>query len=277
MGDYRRAYCGFIDYSFFYHKVDTFWKVIGVIIFFGTIISFIPQITTIIERRSNFGLSSIAIWVSSFQQFILVANLISLHPYDFVGLVQIPFSQCWGKLLSFGSVFILWFSYHFITYLNTVFFDQASRERRPSETIYGERKRNITFIVVVASSLIGVLTIIVLIGIREGFNSDQLINYGGALGTLSSMLVYIQYLPQMITTIKFQDPGSLSLLTIIIQAPGGIFNTCFMIFGNHDHWTTWISFLAATVQQLILLVIVLYYTCKKKPKMDMSTSPLLTT
>jgi hypothetical protein len=70
----------------------------------------------------------------------------------------------------------------------------------------------------------------------------------------------------MITTCKIKSSGSLSLLLLAIQCPGGLINSIFMIFGQGDNWTTWLSILAAAIQQGILLVICLVFSAKKKQR-----------
>jgi uncharacterized protein with PQ loop repeat len=95
---------------------------------------------------------------------------------------------------------------------------------------------------------------------------------GKFFGTVAGLICVAQYLPQMITTCKLRSSGSLSLVLLSIQAPGGLLNAIFMAVGQKDDWTTYISILAASVQQFLLLGICLFFKVRKKrPRHTMST------
>jgi hypothetical protein len=72
----------------------------------------------------------------------------------------------------------------------------------------------------------------------------------------------------MWATCHLKDSGSLSLALLAIQAPGGTLNALFMWIGQEDDWTTWISILAASVQQFILLGICVFFKLRKRRVMQ---------
>ena len=272
---YHYSFQGFIDYNNCYHTIDISWMIIGGIIFLGTIISVIPQLTIIISNRSSYGLNSFSIGFTSFGQFIMIVNLISLHCNDFVGLLQIPINISFPRMMTFINVFTLWFMYFFIPILTNIFFDIESRRNRTLPEIPKERKLNIKIFIILIL-LISILSLLpFIIGYFYSYGGNFIYQLGKYLGTLASILVFAQYLPQMITTCKLKDTGSLSLMMLSIQGPGGLINTLFMWIGNHDHWTTWLSFMIASLQQLLLLFIGIYFKLTKKPT-TFSSSPLLT-
>jgi len=277
---YSSSFSGFVDYSKCFHQLSTSWMIIGAILFFGTIISVIPQIQIVISNRSSFGLNTTSIWITSFSQFIMIINMICLHSSDFSGIIQLPFSETWQRMLTFCNIFILWFMYSFIPYLSNIFFDKKSRPARPKPTIERDRKVNNTMIVLLYIVLGLLITMTLANGVILGFTGPLIRSIGGLLGTIATALVFAQYLPQMITTCQLKDPGSLSLLMLMIQAPGGMINSLFMWLGNKDHWTTWISYFAASIQQFILLMIGFYFKCNKeenKYESLMNASPSTTT
>jgi uncharacterized protein with PQ loop repeat len=85
---------------------------------------------------------------------------------------------------------------------------------------------------------------------------------GRTIGTITTCIVVVQYVPQMVTTCRLRGPGSLSIALMAIQAPGGTLNALFMWLAQGDDWTTWISIEAASVQMFILLANSSYFKCR---------------
>jgi hypothetical protein len=107
-----------------------------------------------------------------------------------------------------------------------------------------------------------------------GCGSAWVVMVGKFFGTFATFMCIVQYVPQMITTCRLKSSGSLSLLLLALQSPGGFINAAFMWIGQGDDWTTWISILAAAVQQAILLGICLYFKHKKKVKAEVSDASI---
>ena len=254
---------GFVDYTFCFPESSVTWTIVGSIIVIGSSISIIPQMVNIVKNKTSFGLNPLTIFVSSFSQFILVTNVVSLHDFDFVGFLQFPFARVIPRFLTFMVTFVLWYFYLVIPFLNMIFLDLKLRMKRDNEQIRREKffaRFTAVFLPISASIFI---LIFLIMGTSKGFNSVLVQGYGGMCGTIATIIGFAQYIPQMITTIKFEDPGSLSLLLLFIQAPGGVANALFMWIGQGDHWTTWISILSASIQQFILIFIILFFKVKK--------------
>lgn len=100
-----------------------------------------------------------------------------------------------------------------------------------------------------------------------GFTDGLIIGYGRSLGTLASVVTFIQYLPQIYTTYKLKSSGSLSMIMLSIQCPGGYFNCLFMAFGQKNDWSIWLPYFVAATQQLILLLMCIYFKCCQKRKL----------
>lgn len=243
----------FPDYSRNFIQTETFWLIVGLCITFGTIISVIPQIIIILKKKSSLGLSEITIFLTSIGQFILVINVLCFDTNAFAGFFQFRFSWTFSTYLTFLNLFLLWLCYFFIVFLKIIFISEKENRFRP-----------IFFIILTILLSILILFIYYFIGIIYGFNSSEIRKYGTFLGSTASMLVYCQYLPQFITTISLKGPGSLSLLTLEIQAPGGLMNALFMWIGQGHHWSTWLSLMIAAIQQFILLFICFYFQMNKE-------------
>ena len=260
------SFHGFVDYSLCFPSSEVIWMIIAWIIFFGTVISLIPQIHLIVAQRSSFGLNSFTIFVTSFGQFILVMNILCLKSADFIGALQYPFTQTISRFMTFVNALMLWICYLPIVYLNTIFFDTEPRIVRNNEKIARERYlARAMFVIGPVIQLIIVLAYVA-IAFLHGFGSSYMVSMGKFWGTLSCFLVIAQYVPQMWTTCKIRGNGSLSLILLAIQAPGGTVNALFMWIGQGDDWTTWISTLAAAIQQFILLAICLVFKWQRRHK-----------
>jgi len=275
---YLTSFMGYIDYSACFHSVKAMWIIIGSVIFVGTVVSVIPQIQLIVANRSSFGLNTISICITSIGQFLLVINYICLHSSDFVGIAQIPFSIAVQRLITFFNVFVLWFGYFFVVGANFVFIDFKKRAKRDLESVNADKKMNRIMTILLISIFVLMGIMVPVIGIFYGFFSDLQRSIGESYGTISAILVIAQYLPQMLTTIRLKDNGSLSMVMLMIQAPGGYASSMFMWIGNGDHWTTWLSIFLGAVQQTILLCICLYYKYQKRKLKGFSinsSTPLL--
>ena len=111
-----------------------------------------------------------------------------------------------------------------------------------------------------------IFIIYLIFGENFGFLNEEIKNYGKSIGTLSSILVFIQYAPQMYTTYQIKGSGSLSTTMLLIQAPGGIINCLFMAIGQKENFSTWLPFLVSALQQFILLGMCFYYDWNKNPQ-----------
>ena len=264
----------FQDYSNFFNEIGVTWFLIGIGITVGTIISIIPQISKIIARRSSYGLSSITIFFTSIGQFSVFVNLLCFNYEEFIGFFQFSLTKTFPSFLTFLNVSLLWATYLFVVFLQIVFRTEQVKIPKLNPNFHYEFRKLgkfgmrlgaifSTFFIVFFS--FALLYIYFYIGTHFGFGSEKIQIYGALLGTISSVIVFAQYLPQILTTLKLKNSGSLSLLMLEIQAPGGAINALFMWLGQRNHWSTWISYVLSSFQQFILLFICLYYDKINQP------------
>lgn len=261
---FANSFAGFVDYSACYPNTSPLWTALGQAITLGCIVSVLPQIVVLVKRRSSYGLNPLYVFVTSFGQFMLVMNVISLHSADFIGIVQIPLSRVLPRLLTFGITFSMWFVYLPVPFLNAIFFDSNQRIGRNEENVAAEKFWNTVLtglMPILGVGMAGVYTIQMLIW---GVSAQTILVTGKVYGTFAAVLVIAQYLPQMITTCKLKDNGSLSMALMMMQAPGGLANVLFMAIGQGDNWTTWISLLAGSVQMFILLSICVFFKIRQR-------------
>jgi uncharacterized protein with PQ loop repeat len=266
---YAYSFSGFIDYFISFPQSDVWWFVTGIAMFVGTWLSIYPQYHVLVVERSSFGLDATTLFVMLFAQWLLVANVLCLRAEDLVGLIQYPFTVSLSRFLTFINALSNWFSYLPVVFMHWAYFDLEPRPLRNTEQI--KQDMWLTRIFIVLNPVSAAATTIIMFGLGGyfGFASSQVVILGKVYGAIAALLWAAQYLPQMWTTWKLRSPGNLSLLVLAIQAPGGFINSLFMAVGQKDDWTTWVSSLAAAIQQLILLIECLYFKWKNKPLEDM--------
>ena len=73
----------------------------------------------------------------------------------------------------------------------------------------------------------------------------------------------VQYFPQIVATFKYKTAGSVSLVTLAIQAPGNLAVVIYQLLAGSS-LPTWLPFLSSFVQQTILIIEILVFDCIKK-------------
>lgn len=263
---YEFSWSGFLDYIRCYHVVKPLWILIGAVLFIGTVGSLLPQIIKIIRLRSSYGISPAFAFMTSIAQFMTVLNYFCLHNADFYGIVQSPLSRSVPRLMTFFNVFALWYCYFFVVVLLLVFFNNTPRAERLAKQIRREFKITYLMVALLLLSIVVLFALYICSAAANGFSSALVFNIGKVMGTLSSIISVCQYAPQFVTTCRLKDNGSLSLITLGIQAPGGTINALFMCFGQHEHWTTWLSTLISALQQWFLLFICIIFKLRNRIK-----------
>ncbi|EAX91708.1 hypothetical protein TVAG_327170 [Trichomonas vaginalis G3] len=260
---------GFLDYTWFYPIAAISWMILGTCLMIGTSFSVLPQIHLLIKNRSSYGLNPFTIFTVHMNQLIIIINIVALNVPDFVGLPQVvPWYLPFSRLLTIGNALMLWIFYMPIIFFTYIYFDKnVYKNRDVSKVIRDGYTTKIFAVLNPFTSLILFLLIEIFI-VYKGIHNDLLTYYGKMMGTASTIIVVIQYFPQMYTTFKLKTNGSLSILMLCIQAPGGLVNSLFLWLGQHDDWSTWISYMGAAVEQFILLGMCIYYKCVNKKKVE---------
>jgi hypothetical protein len=204
------------------------------------------------------------VMVTTFGQFILLYNVVCLHSADFIGVLQIPFVETIPRMLTFSIAFGLWFGYLPIPLLTTHFLDLNPRRNRKSVNRAREKATNAATLGVAVGSALLLMSVHAALIARTGFASPAVLGFGVTLGAIAGVLVVVQYVPQIVTTCKLGEVGSLSIALMAVQAPGGTANPLFMAIAQEDSWTTWISILGASVQMWILLIICIVFKLRSR-------------
>lgn len=275
---YSWPWAGFVDYSKCYHDVKITTILIQSVIILGAVASMLPQVIKPIQRRTSHGLSGLFGLLTGLGHYFVVTNYFCLHNADFVGLLQIPLSQSWTRFLTITNYFAIFILFLPIYFLIIQLFDKAPRKNFNASTNRKIFVMTVGFLLIYFGTVFTCWIIFYFLGTHKGFHSRTVHYVGQVYGTASVVFSVIHYLPQFVTTCRLKSEGSLSIIMLAIQAPGGILSSMIMAFGQNEHWTTFSCMLVASSEQLLLLVLCLYYKCcykrhfNQKPLLEESTS-----
>jgi len=253
----------FDDYSNVYYHGDTGWLIVGLVILFGSVGSLFPQMKMIIRKRTSHGLSIVSIVITHLCQTSILMNVLCLRSDQFIGANHCEsFIRAIPRLMTVINS-VSYFSAYSAVLLLTMIFQPIDHDQSSVMPLKYLAKKHI-YIEILIVYILMVPALLLYTGVNYGFFSSEYKFFGKVMGVFSMTIVVVQYLPQMITTYKLRDSGSLSLTMLIMQAPGSIMNCLFLAIGQKENITTWISVLISSIQQFILIIMIMKFRCEKK-------------
>jgi len=243
--------------------------ILGVFLILGSIISTIPQHVKILKLKSTVGMSFLWMFLGNINQFSAVMNAAVMKFPQVQACVVVGVGDCLPSLLALFQLAGLWiFTFPmYIWYLK--FTDLTTVDRR--EWFWARLFFGILCAFVLATMLIATITLHFF-----GDCAYFTLVFGYSMGMLSTIVTFIQWSPQIYKTFVNKSVGSFSILMLLIQAPGSIIIVYFLIFISHEGVSTWLSFVSSTIQQIILLVLLIYYDRKDKKAQAMRKGYLQT-
>jgi len=227
--------------------------VIGIILIIGTMISYIPQYIVIVRNKSSEGLNFFTIGLGLFTGLLTLINHGILQWTSIICCGFLEVNQCLASQLSTGQLFIGPASL-FVEYMLFLWFFENDKDE--------ESERNFKISTYFFAGLLGTTLFFSMMGFFMYFvlhmAAEIVMGYAKILGFVSSFLTLIQWLPQIYTTWRLQDIGSLSLPMLLIQAPGSFLVVFFQISVGSD-LTTWFPYVITFLSQLILVSMCLYF------------------
>lgn len=98
--------------------------------------------------------------------------------------------------------------------------------------------------------------------------------WADVLGTIAGVLAAIQYLPQIYYTWKLQDLKSLSVATLVIQAPGAfVFALSLGLRVGVAGWSTWLVYLVTGALQFVLLAMAINWWFMERNAAKVTDTP----
>eukprot|EP01080_Neovahlkampfia_damariscottae_P004191 gene4191-7501_t len=108
--------------------------------------------------------------------------------------------------------------------------------------------------------------------------------YARSLGLIATMIIIVQWTPQIFRTIIDRSAGNFSIVMIGIMTPASFVILFYFAVLSGQDWTTWIPYLFSGIQQAILLTLCIYFEYihkrifgeKKKPEDEEGETQRLT-
>lgn len=248
----------------------------GTILATGVFCSYISQHVKIFVRRSATGLSWTMLLIANISSWCALLNVVVINwpSLKCCNIISTTPKQCYELILPILQIGMPSINLIAIYSWFLLFFEQKEVSEdvlnvdigRPSlrwwrrlvrftkrYERFSSRVAFLGFIVafVFCLSLIG--------GLLIAFHGDWVM-FSRVMGALSAITNMFQWTPQIITTLRSKQVGSLSVIMLALQVPGGYLLTYFNLFIAQTDVSTWGPFLLSSTQQLVLLIICIVYT-----------------
>jgi uncharacterized protein with PQ loop repeat len=256
---------------------NTFEIIVGTLLLVGILASFTPQYYRIVKKQSSEGLSAWFLFIGSAGSYAALSNAMIFYWPTFQECSDFSRKKCYHEILGFIQLAMLWLAFYalfllFIRYLRKpnllyrpFYDDQESETDSEPDNLFGdiphEHRNDYHYCIrLFKISIVWIiLATIVNIGlIYHDPESDYATGYAQALGGISLITGFLQYIPQIRKTYLSRVIGSLSIHSLFIQVPGSYLWVYFLISQSSADYTTWIPFLSAAMLQTVLLGICLW-------------------
>ncbi|KAF1927884.1 uncharacterized protein M421DRAFT_421080 [Didymella exigua CBS 183.55] len=238
---------------------------VSVFIVVGILVSYLPQHYKIIQRRSSRGLSPLFVLLGTVSGTASMANILTLpeSTADMACCKDIGRFPCAAALLGMAQIGVQWSCFFFIMLLFLIFFprpaipgidhdaDAAADADMPTwkEAVLVLAVSLAFFVVALVGSVVFVYAL-----------PDHVRAWANLLGLLATGLAAVQYIPQIMTTWRLQEPGSLSVLMMCIQTPGSfVFAASLYARLGRRGWSAWGLFIFTGCLQGCLLAMSLSF------------------
>eukprot|EP01111_Echinosteliopsis_oligospora_P017893 TRINITY_DN7937_c0_g1_i3.p1 TRINITY_DN7937_c0_g1~~TRINITY_DN7937_c0_g1_i3.p1 ORF type:complete len:343 (-),score=38.98 TRINITY_DN7937_c0_g1_i3:50-994(-) len=243
----------------------------------GILISFLPQIFTLLFRKDTTGLSGLSWATNSYSNLFTMFNAVLLNWDSIVCCRQLSSAKCLTQLipevqLAVPAVCVTTIYFMYVYYC--VIPDPVEAERKKYyafkyfaaflDWLFENNAYIIGITVVFVACALITLAISAALVIFTGPTSHATIETAKVFGLIAVALLFVQYIPQIYTTQQLKCSGSLSIATLLLQAPGSLVVCYFQAIVSHGNWTTWLPYMVTAIQQLVLVLMILFYWFRRK-------------
>lgn len=249
---------------------DIFNTVLSILLTLGIFGSYLPQHIKIISSGTSEGLSAWYLLLGSLSMGSLVMNSIILQYGFFDCCYVIPLAHCLDNLLGVIQVFVQAFAYFLVVFLFLFYFPRDKRyiSRLHSRVLWWTMEFKMAVIVTLVSvfylSIIVFLSFVLLMAYGDASESMYSALFANALGLFSMVVSIIQFMPQLIKTIRSGQIGALSIPMMALQAPGSFLFAYTLAVRPGANITTWITYLCTGLLQTGLLSICIFYSFRDR-------------
>jgi len=240
--------------------------ILAVVLIVGTIGSFIPQYLSIFREKSSEGLSFVTLTLGFASGLLLIVNTLILKWQAVVCCTSLRVEDCFKNNLVSQTIIVspicnlvLWlFFLYFYDYRTT---EAQSRKQKIVEfriSLFCFGGCLLTFIVT------GTVAVVLYYG--RYAPAVTVNSYANVLGVAAAVLTFVQWCPQILSTVRAQSGGSLSIFMLLIQAPGAYLVVIFQLLAGAPSWTTWLPYAVGGTTQIVLIVLLVIYMIRDRIK-----------
>jgi uncharacterized protein with PQ loop repeat len=240
--------------------------ILGIVLCVAGMISYLPQYHSLITSTTEESreISEKSFFILNVGNACLAANSIILNWYKWDCYSHCNRWLCTAKLLPVLQIVVGWIM---VLPLYIIFIRLKVKNNR-------HRGRHCAFDLAYILTYALVVILILGISLGEKLNSNDPAGlrdvrgfftvFSQILGVMSALCSCFVWIPQIIKLIKKKKQGSLSLLMFLIQAPGNLVIIFFQAVMFHQNWSTWFAYVITFVEQLIVVILLLYFKWKNR-------------
>ncbi|KAF2645492.1 PQ loop repeat protein-like protein [Massarina eburnea CBS 473.64] len=237
---------------------------VSVFIVVGILVSYFPQHYKIISRRSSRGLSPMFVLLGTVSGTASIANILTLpeSTRDMGCCKEIGPFPCAAALLGIAQIGVQWTCFFFIMLLFLIFFPRQADDLEEQDATLPTWKEAILVLSLSLAFFVFALfgSVIFVYGAH-----DYIRGWANFLGLLGTVLAAVQYIPQIMTTWKLQETGSLSVPMMCIQTPGSfVFAASLAARLGPAGWSAWGLFILTGCLQGCLLAMSLWFLWRER-------------
>lgn len=241
---------------------EIFAALFGLVLCVGAGLSLVPLIVNMIRNRSARGISFFTISIACFSCFTGVVNALIENWATLTHCTR--WIECLNLIEVDLQFLVMWVMYSLVI---TVFLIFYHNKHLFYDWLIVRIIAAIYFVFMSINVLICVALLIV-------FGSEASIpqTYAKVMGIVASVLVFIQWSPQIYRTWKTHGAGNFSIITVCILAPGSWIVTFYLAVLMRQNISTWLQYAVAGVQQIVLFSLLVYFEFIQKRVLKSSAS-----
>ncbi|CAL5970773.1 PQ_loop repeat-containing protein [Hexamita inflata] len=254
------------DYTKHLIDVDAGTLTLGFLLLAGTVISVVPQMIKIIQKKSVHGVSFHMLILAAYNQWSTVINYI-MAQFSKLMACSISGKQCWANMISLYQALALFFCY-FILLHEYMYFELKELGRKNKDV-----KSHLTQYILFMGFFIATIPSAIIPGVNVGACNSVYKVFAIFFVVIASTLSCLEWIPQIYKTYQIKGCGSFSIISMLIQCPGCAISLIVTI-SSGNQWYTWLSWIVSFILEFILCYFLVYYHCKQKKQAKQSESEL---
>lgn len=253
--------------------VDRSNLIISVIIACGIVASYIPQHMRIHRRRSSEGLSPFFLLLGVTSCTNSLINIAVLQWNVLRCCSSLSLGICLANSLGVIQLLLQWAMFTTTLILFLIYFPRPNYFPVTSGRVPVAkpipRHTSLGWSLSLAVSIVAIIHLISFSAVslsflRKSATREKAILWANWLGASAMVLSALQYLPQLWTTYRKGSVGSLSLLTLAVQAPGSFVFAYSIAQRPGTRWSSWVLFVVTGCLQFILAGLCVYFRSKHR-------------